>query len=180
MSQFSVVASLRVVSVIYSAELTGPRFHAIVYCQFPMQWFQTSWETGIITRLRRMSSAVSIAAYKCSVTLCYSVRRRPSVSFVIFRSSLGHILSVLRCYFVLFLQHYNFISRDSIFNVCSIDAVVLCVFCDSVLSLLYMCPFWIKRSGLVTPPGRAADPQFPTRPHRPISTQKRRTNLRTL
>ena len=139
MSQFSVVASLRVVSVIYSAELTGPRFHAIVYCQFPMQWFQTSWETGIITRLRRMSSAVSIAAYKCSVTLCYSVRRRPSVSFVIFRSSLGHILLVLWCYFVLFLQHYNFIFRNLIFKVPSIDAVVLCVFCDSVLSLLYMC-----------------------------------------
>ena len=46
-----------------------------------------------------------------------------------------------------------------------IDAVVLCVFCDFRISLLYMCPFGIKWSGLVTPPGGAAFPHFPTRPH---------------
>ena len=130
-----------------------------------MQWFWTSWETNNISRLRRMSSAVGVAVCMCAVALCYSVRRSQSVSFVIFRSHVGHILLVLWWYVVLFLRHYAFsLTQIGCWKLFKWRCCVVGVLWFSTIVVI-CARFWIKRSGLVTPPGGAADPQFPTRPH---------------
>ena len=69
---FSNVASLRVVSVIYYAKLTGPRIYAIVYCQFPIQCFLTIWETGIITPFETHVICCALCPY---VVVCGDVHR---------------------------------------------------------------------------------------------------------
>ena len=111
-----------------------------------------------------MLSAVGVSAFTCSVTSCCSVQRPPSVNFcdlLLFFGPYTIGITMLFClvFTTLWLDFSCFDIQSFL-----IDTFVLCVFCDSLILLLYMFLFWIKKSGLVTPPGGGANPQFPTRP----------------
>ena len=122
-------------------------------------WFQLLW--------RRLSSPVWDACHPLwasqlvrvlwpYVVVCWDVHRSHLwCSLFLGPYHIGFPILLCFCFY-----NTMFVSHAIICLNAFIDAVVLCVFCDSVLLLLYMCPFWIKRSGLVTPPGGAADPQF--------------------
>ena len=144
----------------------GPPCHTVVYCWFlysrfmqvePVgRWVSSPSETHVISCERR------------SLYVCYNLKLwRTQTSIGLFcedHSSLGHIILVLQFSFCFCFTTPCWYFTQFDILVSFIDAVVLCVFCDSIILLLYMCPLWIKRSGLVTPPSGAADLQFPTRP----------------
>ena len=110
-------------------------------------------------------ACMSKVACTCAVTLCYSVRRRPSISFVIFNLSWAVSYLFYDFTMFLFLQHYVCISRDYMFRFVNWRCCVVRFLWFSTIVVVYVPVFGIKRRGLVTPPGGADNPQFPTRPH---------------
>ena len=152
--------------MIYSAELTGPRIRAISVLTGPYTVFLNYLGDGSNHPFRDACHplwASQLLRALWPYVVVYGDNHRSRLW-----SSALHWAMYYWFYNVTLFCFYNtiiFFSRVLIFKVCSIDAVVLCVFRYSVVLLLYMSLFWIKRSGLVTLPGGAANPQFPTRPH---------------
>ena len=130
------------------------------YCRAPMSYCSISTFTRAgCTQAelveRQISSPIRthvISCERCSFRVSHGLQLWGTETTICLvcrdHSSLGHSIFVLQFYFVI-LQHCFMI-------------IVLCVFYDFIILLLYMCLFGIKSSGLVTPPGEAAFPQFPT------------------
>ena len=88
-----------------------------------------------------MSSAVSVAAYMCVVTSSYGTLRRPSVSFftILLLWAMSDWFAISLCFIFTTLFYFSF-TQFGLVNVV-FNAVVLCVFICSVISLLYVCLF---------------------------------------